>query len=38
VTSFDEFIRMVKEANPGTEVHILRRGWTYGFEVPEGRR
>jgi len=37
VTSFDEFIRMAREAAPGTEVHILRRGETYGFEVPEGR-
>jgi L-ascorbate metabolism protein UlaG (beta-lactamase superfamily) len=38
VTSFEDFIRMAKEASPGTEVHILRRGETYGFEVPESRR
>jgi L-ascorbate metabolism protein UlaG (beta-lactamase superfamily) len=38
ITSFDEFIAMAKEAAPGTSVHILRRGETYNFEVPESRR
>jgi L-ascorbate metabolism protein UlaG (beta-lactamase superfamily) len=38
VTSFEEFIRMARDAAPGTEVHILRRGETYTFEVPESRR
>lgn len=38
VTSFGEFVRMAKNAAPGTEVHILHRGETYTFEVPEGRR
>jgi hypothetical protein len=28
---------MAKEAAPGTAVHILRRGETYTFEVPESR-
>ena len=38
ITSFDEFIAMAKEAAPGSAVHILRRGETYTFEVPESRR
>ena len=38
VTSFEEFIKMAKDAAPGTEVHILHRGETYTFEVPESRR
>ena len=38
ITSFEEFITMTKEAAPGTAVHILRRGETYTFEVPERRR
>jgi L-ascorbate metabolism protein UlaG (beta-lactamase superfamily) len=38
ITSFEEFISMAREAAPGTAVHILRRGETYTFEVPESRR
>jgi L-ascorbate metabolism protein UlaG (beta-lactamase superfamily) len=38
ITSFDEFIAMAKKAAPGSAVHILRRGETYTFEVPESRR
>jgi L-ascorbate metabolism protein UlaG (beta-lactamase superfamily) len=38
ITSFEEFITLAKEAAPGTAVHILRRGETYTFEVPESRR
>jgi L-ascorbate metabolism protein UlaG (beta-lactamase superfamily) len=38
ITSFEEFIAMAKEASPSSEVHILRRGETYSFEVPESRR
>jgi L-ascorbate metabolism protein UlaG (beta-lactamase superfamily) len=38
ITSFQEFITMAKEASPGTAVHIMRRGETYTFEVPESRR
>ena len=38
ITSFEEFITMAKDAAPGTAVHILRRGETYTFEVPESRR
>ena len=38
ITSFEEFTTMAKEAAPGTAVHILRRGETYTFEVPESRR
>jgi hypothetical protein len=38
VMSFAEFIAMVKYAAPGTDVHILHRGETYTFEVPESRR
>jgi L-ascorbate metabolism protein UlaG (beta-lactamase superfamily) len=38
ITSFEEFITMAKEASPSSEVHILRRGETYTFEVPESRR
>ena len=38
VMSFEEFSAMAKYAAPGTEVHILRRGETYTFEVPESRR
>jgi L-ascorbate metabolism protein UlaG (beta-lactamase superfamily) len=38
ITSFEEFITMAREAAPGTAVHILRRGETYTFEVPESRR
>jgi L-ascorbate metabolism protein UlaG (beta-lactamase superfamily) len=38
ITSFDEFIAMAKEAAPGCAVHILRRGETYTFELPESRR
>jgi hypothetical protein len=38
ITSFEEFIDMAKEAAPSSAVHILRRGETYTFEVPEGRR
>ena len=34
VMSFEEFIAMAKYAAPGTDVHILRRGETYTFEVP----
>lgn len=37
-TSFEEFITMAKEASPSSAVHILRRGETYTFEVPESRR
>lgn len=37
VTSFDQFVAMAREAAPGTEVHILRRGETYTFEIPESR-
>lgn len=36
-TTFDDFARMAAEAAPKTRVHILRRGDTYTFEVPEGR-
>jgi L-ascorbate metabolism protein UlaG (beta-lactamase superfamily) len=38
ITSFEEFISMAREAAPGTAVHILRRGETYNFEIPERRR
>ena len=38
ITSFEEFITMAKNAAPDTAVHILRRGETYTFEVPESRR
>ena len=38
ITSFEEFIAMAKEASPSSEVHILRRGDTYTFSVPESRR
>jgi len=38
ITSFEEFIAMAKEASPSSEVHILRRGETYTFSVPESRR
>jgi hypothetical protein len=38
ITSFEELTTMSKEAAPGTAVHILRRGETYTFEVPESRR
>ena len=38
ITSFEEFIRMAKDAAPDTAVHILRRGERYTFEVPESRR
>jgi hypothetical protein len=38
VASFEEFIKMANEAAPGTRVHILHRGETYNFEVPESRR
>jgi L-ascorbate metabolism protein UlaG (beta-lactamase superfamily) len=38
ITSFEEFIAMAKDAAPGTAVHILRRGKTYTFVVPESRR
>jgi L-ascorbate metabolism protein UlaG (beta-lactamase superfamily) len=38
ITSFEEFISMAKEVAPGTAVHILRRGETYTFEVPDSRR
>jgi L-ascorbate metabolism protein UlaG (beta-lactamase superfamily) len=38
ITPFEEFITMAKEASPSTEVHILRRGETYSFEIPESRR
>jgi L-ascorbate metabolism protein UlaG (beta-lactamase superfamily) len=38
VMSFEEFIAMAKYAVPGTEVHILHRGETYTFEIPESRR
>ena len=38
IMSFDEFRAMAKYAAPGTEVHILRRGETYTFEVPDSRR
>jgi L-ascorbate metabolism protein UlaG (beta-lactamase superfamily) len=37
ITSFEEFITMAKEAAPSTTLHILRRGETYTFEVPESR-
>ena len=35
ITSFEEFIAMAKEAAPNSAVHILRRGETYKFEVPQ---
>jgi L-ascorbate metabolism protein UlaG (beta-lactamase superfamily) len=38
ITPFDDFITMAKEASPGSEVHILRRGETYSFAIPENRR
>ena len=38
VTTFDEFTAMAKDAAPDSAVHILRRGETYTFEVPVGRR
>ena len=38
ITSFEEFITMAKEAAPDSTVHILRRGETYTFEIPESRR
>jgi L-ascorbate metabolism protein UlaG (beta-lactamase superfamily) len=38
IISFEEFITMAKEAAPDSAVHILRRGETYTFEVPESRR
>jgi L-ascorbate metabolism protein UlaG (beta-lactamase superfamily) len=38
ITSFEEFIAMAKDAAPGSAVHILRRGETYTFKVPESRR
>ena len=38
ITSFEEFIAMAKKAAPASAVHILRRGETYTFEVPESRR
>jgi L-ascorbate metabolism protein UlaG (beta-lactamase superfamily) len=38
ITSFEEFITMGKEASPSSEVHILRRGEAYTFEVRESRR
>jgi L-ascorbate metabolism protein UlaG (beta-lactamase superfamily) len=38
ITSFKEFITMAKEAAPDSTVHILRRGETYTFEIPENRR
>jgi L-ascorbate metabolism protein UlaG (beta-lactamase superfamily) len=38
ITTFEEFIAMAKEAAPGTAVHIMRRGETYAFTVPESRR
>jgi L-ascorbate metabolism protein UlaG (beta-lactamase superfamily) len=38
ITSFEEFAAMAKEASPSSEVHILRRGETYTFSVPESLR
>jgi L-ascorbate metabolism protein UlaG (beta-lactamase superfamily) len=38
ITLFEEFITMAKEASPNSEAHILRRGETYSFEIPEYRR
>jgi L-ascorbate metabolism protein UlaG (beta-lactamase superfamily) len=38
ITSFEEFTAMAREAAPDSAVHILRRGETYTFEVPESRR
>jgi L-ascorbate metabolism protein UlaG (beta-lactamase superfamily) len=38
ITSFEAFTAMAKEAAPASEIHILRRGETYTFEIPEGRR
>jgi|GEM_PF-5395895 len=36
--SFDKIIAMAKYAAPGTQLHILRWGETFTFEVPVSRR